>query len=123
MGKLKVEWVSPEKLRPNPRNPRRNEKAVRAVKNSIREFGFNVPILVDDNLNIVASDSRYKAGRALKPASAPTIKLSDLSSAQLKAFAIADNRTAQIAESDYDELGQAFSSRSRRAKSFCNAPA
>jgi len=101
MGKLKVEWVSPEELRPNPQNPRRNEKAVRAVKNSIREFGFNVPILVDDNLNIVASDSRYKAGPALKPASAPTIKLSHLSSAQLKAF----------------------SSRSRRAKSFCNASA
>jgi len=123
MSKLKVEWVSPEKLRPNPRNPRRNEKAVRAAKASIKEFGFNVPILVDDDNNIIAGHTRLKAARALKLESVPTIRLSHLSPTQLKAYAIADNRTAQIAESDYDELGQAFSSRSRRAKSFCNASA
>jgi len=106
MGKLKVEWVSPEELRPNPRNPRRNEKAVRAVKDSIREFGFNVPILVDDDLNIIAGHTRLKAARALKLKSVPTIRLSHLSSTQLKAFAIADNKTGELSEWEEEKLSE-----------------
>jgi len=106
VSKLKVEWISPAKLRPNPRNPRRNDKAVTAVKASIKEFGFNVPILVDDNLNIVAGHTRYKAARALKLKAVPSIRLSHLSPAELKAFGIADNRTAELSAWDFPRLAE-----------------
>ena len=86
------------------KNPRRNDKAVDAVANSIKEFGFKVPIVIDKDGIIVAGHTRYKAAKKLRMKSVPCIVASDLTNEQIKAFRLSDNRTAELAEWDMDLL-------------------
>jgi ParB-like chromosome segregation protein Spo0J len=80
-------------LHPDPRNARRHErKQVRQIADSIRAFGFNVPILVDADLKVIAGHGRLLACRQLGQREVPTISLEHLSEAQACAFMIADNR-------------------------------
>jgi DNA modification methylase len=97
--------VAITRLVPWPGNPRKNTDAVRAVTRSIRRFGFNVPILCDEDYNIIAGHTRLEAARALGIAFVPVIRL-PLKEHDRHAFSIADNRTAQIAEWDYVPLKQ-----------------
>ena len=100
---LEVQEVDVSHLSPWERNPRVNEHAVMAVSQSIRTFGFNVPILCDDNLAIIAGHTRWKAAKALGMATVPVIRLA-MSESQRKAFAVADNKTAEIADWDFPML-------------------
>lgn len=91
-------------LKPYANNPRNNDKAVEAVAESIREFGFKVPIVIDKDGTIVAGHTRYKAAQRLGLGSVPCIVADDLTPEQVKAFRLADNRTAELAEWDFQAL-------------------
>lgn len=85
-------------------NPRKNDGAVEAVANSIKEFGFKVPIIIDKNNVIVAGHTRLKAAEKLGLESVPVIRADDLTDEQIRAFRLADNKTAEIAFWDFAEL-------------------
>lgn len=91
-------------LVPYERNPRNNDEAVDAVAASIKEFGFKVPIIVDKNSVIVAGHTRLKAAKKLGIGEVPTIIADDLSPEQIKAFRLADNKTAELAGWDFNLL-------------------
>lgn len=91
-------------LKPYENNPRRNDEAVQYVANSISEFGFKIPIVIDKNNVIVCGHTRYKAAKQLKLKSVPCIMADDLTDEQIKAFRLADNKTAEISEWDFGLL-------------------
>jgi DNA modification methylase len=90
-----------EQLKPDAANPRlHSEKQIRQIANSIETFGFNVPILVDADLNMICGHGRLRAGRELGMTEVPTLSLDHLTPAQARAFMIADNRLTEIATWD-----------------------
>lgn len=91
-------------LKPYEKNPRKNENAVEYVANSIKEFGFKVPIVVDKNNVIVAGHTRYKAAKKLGLKEVPVIVADDLTEEQVKAFRLADNKVGEKAEWDFNAL-------------------
>ena len=88
------------------KNPRKNDDAVEGVANSIKEFGFKVPIIIDKNNVIVAGHTRYKASKKLGLTEVPCIVADDLTEEQVKAFRLADNKTNEKASWDLDLLGE-----------------
>ena len=104
MADLKIEYVPLEKLKPYGNNPRLNDTAMVAVRNSIKEFGFRVPMVIDKNGVIVAGHTRYKAAKSLGLKKVPCVVADDLTDEQIKAFRIADNSTGDVAEWDDDLL-------------------
>lgn len=91
-------------ITPYEKNPRRNDEAVEYVAESIKEFGFKVPIVVDKDGIIVAGHTRYKAAKKLKLKEVPCIIADDLTEDQVKAFILADNKVGEIAEWDEELL-------------------
>lgn len=91
-------------LREYENNPRNNDGAVAAVAASIKEFGFKVPIVVDAAGVIIAGHTRAKAAEQLGLQSVPCIVADDLTDEQIRAFRLADNKTAELAEWDFDKL-------------------
>lgn len=89
---------------PYENNPRNNDKAVEAVANSIREFGFKVPIIIDKNNVIIAGHTRLKAAKKLGLTDVPVVKADDLTEDQVKAFRLADNKVSEIASWNEDLL-------------------
>ncbi len=106
---LQIEQVAIEKLRPNQQNPRVNDPAVDAVARSIQAYGFNNPIITDADLNIAAGHTRLKAAKKLGLSEVPVIRVPGLTGSKFSGFAIADNKTAEIAEWDKDLLAQIVS--------------
>ena len=100
---LQVREVEVSSLSPWEHNPRLNDQAVNAVARSIHAFGFNVPILCDQNLTIVAGHTRWKAAKQLNLETVPVIVL-NMTDAQRRAFSVADNKTAEIADWDFPKL-------------------
>jgi len=100
---MKITDLPLTSIRPYWRNPRFNEGAIAAVKESIEQFGFNTPIIVDAENIIIAGHSRYKAMQQLGAATIPAIIL-DLPPAKAKAYRIADNRTSDLSEWDWSNL-------------------
>jgi len=92
-----------EGLKPWEDNPRINDHAVESVARSIKSFGFNVPILCDEQMVVIAGHTRLKAAKALGLSKAPVIILK-MNEQQRQAFSIADNRTAEIADWNTDKL-------------------
>ena len=91
-----------DEIRPYDSNPRNNDNGVEYVANSISNFGFKVPIIVDKNNVIVAGHTRYLAAKSLGMQAVPAIIADDLTDEQVKAFRIADNKTAE--QSDWNML-------------------
>lgn len=91
-------------IKPYEKNPRKNDDAVKYVAESIKEFGFKVPIIIDRNNTIVAGHTRYKAAKKLGLSEVPCIIADDLTDEQIKAFRLADNKVAEKAEWDFDLL-------------------
>lgn len=89
---------------PYKNNPRHNDEAVEYVANSIREFGFKVPIIIDKNNVIVTGHTRWKASKQLGLKKVPCIRADDLTEEQIKAFRVADNSLGEIATWDFDKL-------------------
>lgn len=86
------------------KNPRKNDNAVEPVAESIKEFGFKVPIIVDKDNVIVAGHTRLRAAKKLGMKTVPCIVADDLTPKQIKAFRVADNSSAQIASWDLELL-------------------
>ena len=103
---LKIEMRSVSELTPYAKNPRNNEPAVDAVAASIREFGFKVPIILDKDGVIVAGHTRLKAAKKLGLKEVPCLIADDLTPEQIKAFRLADNKVAELAEWDMDALNE-----------------
>ena len=103
-NEIKVTMRKLAELVPYENNPRDNSKAVNAVAESIKEFGFKNPIIVDKGDVIVAGHTRYKAAEKLGLDEVPVIVADDLSDEQIKAFRLADNKTAELAEWKFDLL-------------------
>lgn len=91
----KIEMVAFEKIRPYERNPRKNDEAVPFVVESIRRFGFNVPLVIDENNVIVCGHTRWKAAKQLALTTLPCIRADDLTPAQVKAFRLVDNKVGE----------------------------
>ncbi len=101
---MKIELRPLADLKPYPNNPRLNDDAVDAVAASIREYGFRQPIVVDPDFVIVCGHTRFKAAQKLGLEKVPVHVAKDLTPEQIKAFRIADNQTASLAEWNYDLL-------------------
>ena len=101
---MEIESVKIEDLIPYENNPRNNDEAVEGVKASIREFGFKIPMVIDQNNVIVCGHTRFKAAKALGLKEVPCIRANDLTEKQIKAFRIADNKVAEVATWDIDKL-------------------
>jgi len=93
-----------DNIKPYPGNPRKNDEAVDKVKNSIQQFGFNVPITLDVNNVIITGHARHKAAKSLGLKNVPVIIIDNLSSEKVKAFRIMDNKTQEYAEWDMELL-------------------
>lgn len=85
-------------------NKKHPDKQIELLAANIKEFGFTNPILLDENNNIIAGHGRYLAAKRLNLSKVPCIELSDLSPTQVKALRIADNRVAELAETDMEML-------------------
>lgn len=93
----RVEMMPRASLKPNPRNARTHtRKQISQIAASIRRFGFAVPIVIDDERNIVAGHGRWAAAAELGLAKLPVIRIRFLSDADRRAFAIAENRIAEL---------------------------
>ena len=95
-----------EELKPYENNPRFNDEAVEYVANSIKNFGFKVPIIVDKNNVIVAGHTRYKASMELGLKEVPCIIADDLTDEQIKAFRLADNKVSEKAQWNFELLDE-----------------
>ena len=91
---------------PYEKNARKNDEAVKYVAESIKQFGFKVPIVIDKNNVIVAGHTRYKASKKLGLKEVPCIVADDLTEEQIKAYRLADNKVSEVAEWDFDLLGE-----------------
>jgi len=100
---LKVRPITITDLKQWDQNPRVNDHAVGAVAQSINKFGFNVPILCDPEMNVIAGHTRLKAARSLGMSEVPVIVLK-MCKEQRRLFAIADNKTGEIADWDHEIL-------------------
>ena len=97
---MNIVYKKIEELKPYKNNPRKNERAIQYVANSIKEFGFKVPLVIDEKGTIVTGHTRYEACKMLGINEIPCIIADDLTEKQIKAFRIADNKTNDIAEWD-----------------------
>lgn len=93
-----------EEIKPYENNPRFNDDAVEYVANSIKEFGFKVPMVIDKNGEIVAGHTRYKAALELGLEEVPCIIADDLTDEQIKAFRLADNKVSEQSSWNYELL-------------------
>jgi DNA modification methylase len=98
---LNIVYRRIDELKPDPANPRRHaKKQVRQIAHSITEFGFNVPVLIDRENNVIGGHGRLLACRELGGSEVPTLRLDHLTPAQVRAFRIADNRLTEISTWD-----------------------
>lgn len=112
-AKVSFEHIKPGDIVPYENNPRDNEAAVEAVRNSIEEFGFLVPVVIDDDNVLVAGHTRLEAiTRILKDdptktdlyETIPAIRARHLTKEQIDTFRIVDNKTSELADWNFDKL-------------------
>lgn len=103
---MEIKRVRLSEIRPYEKNPRRNDSAVDAVAASIKEFGWQQPIVVDKDGVIIAGHTRYKAAKKLKCKEVPVVYADNLTEEQVKAYRLADNKTSELAEWDADLLSE-----------------
>ena len=101
---MKIEMRKLSEIKPYEQNPRVNDNAVDAVAGSIKEFGFRQPIVVDAEGVIVCGHTRWKAAQKLGLEKVPVHVARDLTPEQVRAYRIADNRLAELAEWDKNLL-------------------
>ena len=104
MDKLKIEYVDINNIKPYKKNPRKNEEAIPYVMESIKQFGFKNPVILDKDNVIVAGHTRIESAKRLGITEIPCIYADDLTDEQIRAFRLADNKVGEIAEWDIDLL-------------------
>lgn len=100
----KITLMALSDITPYENNPRNNEEAVEKVANSIKEFGFNQPIVVDKDNVIIVGHTRYLAAQELGLTEVPVIVAGNLSEEQARAYRLADNKTSEFAGWDFEKL-------------------
>src|SRR5438045_9045617 len=104
--RLSVVYQDVDALKPRAINPRtHSKKQIAQIASAIRRFGFTNPVLVDDANGIVAGHGRVEAAKAVGLDQVPTVRLADMSEAEIRAYVIADNRLAENAGWDRELLG------------------
>jgi DNA modification methylase len=101
---MKIELRKPSEIKPYPGNPRVNDSAVEAVARSLNEFGFRQPIVVDEEGVVIVGHTRLKAAEKLGLAEVPVHVAKGLTAEQIKAYRLADNKTSELSEWDYELL-------------------
>ena len=102
--KMKIQEMNINELKRYENNPRKNAQAVEAVAESIKEFGWKQPIVIDKNNEIVAGDTRFQAAIKLGLETVPVVIADDLTAEQIKAYRLADNKTNELADWDFEKL-------------------
>ena len=105
-NRLEIKYININDIKPYENNPRFNDNAVEYVKNSIKEFGFKNPVILDKDNVIVAGHTRVKSAKELGIEEIPCIYADDLTEEQVKAFRLADNKVAEMAEWDFELLDE-----------------
>lgn len=106
MDKEQIVYKKINELHLNERNPRKNDDAVDAVAKSIERYGFKNPLIVDSDGKIWCGNTRFKAARKLKLKEVPCIIADDLTEEQIREYALLDNKTNELADWDYELLGE-----------------
>ena len=101
---MNIKYIDIHKIKPYENNPRNNEDAIDEVANSINNFGFQQPIVVDKNLVVIVGHTRLEASKQLKLAKVPVVIADDLGEQQVKAYRLADNKTNELASWDFLKL-------------------
>lgn len=101
---MQIKEISISKIIPYENNPRNNDEAVDKVANSIKEFGFKQPIVLDKDNVIVIGHTRLKASEKLGLEKVPCLYADDLTDDQIKALRLADNKTSEFATWDFEKL-------------------
>lgn len=104
MQNKKIVYKKISEIKDYENNPRINEKAVQKVAESIREFNFQNPIIIDKNNVIVCGHTRVRAAKQLKLDVVPCIVADDLTPEQTRAFRLADNKTSEFSDWDIEKL-------------------
>ena len=99
-------WLPLSEIKPYENNPRKNDEAVKYVMESIKEFGFKSPMIIDKDHVIICGHTRYKAAKKLKLDEVPVVIAEDLTPEQVQAYRLADNKTGEKAEWDEDLLAK-----------------
>ena len=103
---MEIVEIPVNRIKPYDKNPRRNDGAVETVAASIAAFGFKVPLVIDKGNVVVTGHTRLRAAKQLGMKTVPCIKAEDLTDEQIKAFRLADNKTAELAGWDFDLLNE-----------------
>ncbi len=101
---MKIESMKLAEIKPYENNPRKNEKTVTKIIESIKQYGFRNPIIVDHDNVIITGHARYKAAVEMQLDEVPVIVAADLSDEQVKAYRIADNRIGEDTTWDFFKL-------------------
>lgn len=101
---MEVINIDVNKLTPYENNPRNNTEAIQYVANSIKEFGFKVPLVIDSDNVVICGHTRLLAAKQLGIKEVPCIVADDLTDEQIKAFRLADNKVGEIATWDLGAL-------------------
>lgn len=103
---MQIENINISDIKPYEKNPRQNEGSVEYVSNSIKEFGFRVPIVIDKDNVVVCGHTRLLAAKKLNLDTVPCIKADDLTDEQISAYRLADNKVAEFSEWDMSLLNE-----------------
>ena len=103
---MELKTVDLKEIHPYPNNPRKNDGAVKAVAESIRQCGYVAPIIVDENMEILAGHTRYKALKSMGGGQIQIIVREGLTEEQKRKYRLLDNKTNELAEWDLDLLGE-----------------
>lgn len=103
---MEIIYKKVSELKPYENNPRINDEAVQYVRNSIEQFGFKVPIIIDKNNVVIAGHTRLKAAKEIGIKDVPCIVADDLTDEQVKAFRLADNKVSEKSMWDYSKLDE-----------------
>lgn len=101
---LDIQNLDTSSIRPYPQNPRKNKASVSKVADSIKEYGFRQPIVVDEDMVVLAGHTRLQAAKRLKLTEVPVHIAKGLTAAQAKAYRLMDNRSAEDSSWDLDLL-------------------
>lgn len=101
---MQVVNIPIERIKPYKHNPRKIKSAIEPVAESIKEFGFKQPIVLDKNNVIIIGHVRYEAAKRLGMSEVPCVIAKNLSKQQVKALRLVDNRTREMSKWDYDKL-------------------
>lgn len=101
---MQITYYDINELRPYKKNPRYNKESIKLVAESIKDFGFKIPIIIDDKKEVITGHTRLEASKLLGLKKIPVIIASDLSEEQVKAFRLVDNKVSELARWDYDKL-------------------